>query len=277
MEKSLNNLPIDYVDLTPENWNLLDRFVPPKEVCHYTRSDTALEYILHNQEIFLDNLNETNDPKETKERTFQFINVPRNKFDVVGHIHAYGSLKDVKVLCTSCHNHPSWEIMGRENDSEDYRYGVSRSPMWAHYADRYKGVCIIFDGKTLHENICNKIDKMGGNPQTDIRSGFVMYDYDASIAPSRGNNDDVYSLMQDYEVNFLRKSPDWKSEHEFRWLVVGNHNSKLLVSIENAIKAVIVGADFHGAYLPLLESKSKELNFKLGRIDWIDGRPLVSL
>ncbi len=267
---------MDYVDLSPESWNLLDEFMPPKEVCHYTSRDTALEYILHNKEILLGNLNETNDPKETKLRTFQFISVPGNRFDVAGNVHAYGNLKDIKVLSTCCHNHPSQEIMNRQNDSEDYKYGVSRSPMWAHYADRHKGVCIIFDGNALDENIRKKVEVNGGNLQTDICRGFVMYDFEASFAPSQGNNDDVYSLMQNYESNFLRKSPEWKSEHEFRWLVVGNHSTKLLVSIENAIKAVIVGVDFHEAYRPLLESKRKELNFRLGRIDWIDGRPVVS-
>lgn len=268
---------MDYVDLPPENWNLLNEFIPPKEVCHYTSRDTTLEFILHNKEILLGNLNETNDPKESKLRYFHFINKPRNKYDVQGIVHGLGRVEDIKVLCVSCHNHPSWEIMNRQNDSEDYKYGVSRSPMWAHYADKHKGVCIIFDGKTLHENIRNKIVRNGGNLQNDIRCGFVMYDYDASFAPSQGNNDYVYSLMRDYEANFLRKSPEWKPEHEFRWLVVGKHDTKLLVPIENAIKAVVISSDFHEAYLPLLESKSKELNFRLGRIDWIDGRPLVTL
>ncbi|MCI0610861.1 MAG: DUF2971 domain-containing protein, partial [Anaerolineae bacterium] len=253
-----------------------DEFSPPKEVCHYTRASTAIEKILYNREILLGNLNETNDPKETKSRVFQYINVPRDKFDVAGNVHALDYLKNIKVLCTCCHNHPFWEIMNRKNDLEDYKYGVSRSLMWAHYANRYKGVCIIFDGEALHKNIHDKILEMGGNLQEDIRCGFVMYDYDASFMPSEGNNDDVYSLMKHYEINFLRKSPEWKPEHEFRWLVVGRQNTKLLVSIEKAIKAVVVGVDFHEAYRPHLESKSKELNFRLGRIDWINGRPIVS-
>jgi hypothetical protein len=90
MENLLNSLPMDYVDLPLENWNLLDEFIPPKEVCHYTSRDTALKYILHNKEILLGNLSETNDPRETKTRIGKFINKPRIRPDVQGHIESIG-------------------------------------------------------------------------------------------------------------------------------------------------------------------------------------------
>ena len=276
MENSLNILPDDYVELLPENWKLLDEFIPPKEVCHYTSTRTALEYILFDRKLLLGNLNETNDPRESKWLSFQYNSVPRHRSDVAGNIIGAGRLKDIKVLCTCCHNDLSSEIMSRKDDLETYKYGAGRSSMWAHYANMHEGVCFIFNGKSLHDNIQNKVMENGGDPQKNIRNGFVMYDYRESFGSIKGDIDDVDSLMENYDVNFLRKSPEWRSEHEFRWLVAGKQNSKLLVSIENAINAVIVGADFRNAYYPLLEAKSDELNFQLGRIAWENGQPRIS-
>lgn len=272
MENLLSNFPKDYVDLPAEKWHQLNQFIPPNEVCHYTSKETALEYIFYHNEIRLGNLNETNDPKETKTQIFQYTTQIDGRPET---IYALDRFENIKVFCTCCHNHPSIEIINQENNFEDYKYGVSRSAMWAHYGDMHKGVCIIFDGKVLHENICKKVTELGGNPDEDVRCGFVRYDFVNSVVPNKGATEDVYSLIQNYELNFLRKSSDWKSEHEFRWIVAGKQQSNLLVSIRDAVKGIIVGSDFNDIYLPLLERKRKELNFYIGRIIWVNGRPEI--
>jgi hypothetical protein len=101
-----------------------------------------------------------------------------------------------------------------------------------------------------------------------------MYDYDASFAQTQGDIDDEYSLLENYKINLLPKSPEWKVEHEFRWLVVGNENCKLLVSIENAIKAVCVSWDDFYETDPL-KAKCEELKIQFVRLVWKDGKPKV--
>lgn len=272
MNNTHASFPDDYIDLTPEKWKLLNEFTPPKEVCHYTKMDTALMHILGEKKILLGNLSETNDPKESKNRLVRFISKPKTKYDVSGLIYGFGRVRSIKVFCTCCHNNPAWEITNQKHLDNAHLYGVGRSTLWAHYANRYKGVCIIFDGEALHKNIHNKVLENGGNPEKDIQRGFVMYDFIKAFTETRGNNDDPHSLMEHYDLNFLSKTPEWRSEHEFRWLVIGEQKSKLLVSIENAIKAVIVSAeDFSMACLPILECMCKESNIRLGQISWTNG------
>jgi hypothetical protein len=84
------------------------------------------------------------------------------------------------------------------------------------------------------------------------------------------------SLLKHYNDNFLYKSPDWKIEHEFRWLVHSQDTSEIYVSIEKAIKAVIVGVDFHEVYMPSLNPLCNKLKIPPAyRINWINGIPQI--
>ena len=83
------------------------------------------------------------------------------------------------------------------------------------------------------------------------------------------------TLIKHYEPNFLYKSPEWKTEHEYRWLVHSTDPSEVLIPIENAIKAVIVGADFPKVYEASLIDLCEKLKVPAGRIRWEQGRPYV--
>ena len=140
--------------------------------------------------------------------------------------------------------------------------------MWAHYSERHTGVCVIFDGKALDNQIRDSVGKTGS-----VQHGFVKYNYEASIQPLQGK--DKGEIWKNYRPNFLCKSPDWKTEHEFRWLACIENESKLLVPIENAIKAVVVGKNFDKECLPLLEKLCKELSISPWQIEWIYGEPSI--
>ena len=83
------------------------------------------------------------------------------------------------------------------------------------------------------------------------------------------------SLIENYEDNFLYKALDWKIEHEFRWLVQSQDSSGIMISIEGAIKAVIVGSDFPEAYKPCVKDLCEQLKIHGGNITWITRFPYV--
>lgn len=169
-------------------------------------------------------------------------------------------MKNIKVFSTCCHNNPSWKELRQQ--SEEYKYGACRSSMWAHYSEGHKGVCIIFDGKALDKHIKDMIED-----KDRVQRGFVKYNYAASIRPLQGN------IWENYKSNFLCKSPEWKTEHEFRWLVQTENVSKLFVPIENTIKKVIIGTKFDEECLHLLRKFRSELGFSLWQIIWTSGEP----
>lgn len=276
---------IDYVDMPEKEFDAIGEYIP-EEVCHYTKMSIALTKILPNKQILLGNLDETNDPLETQGRWKDSINnSSRGYGGIVGLVRKYVSPKNIKVFSTCCHNNPSWNELRQQ--SEAYKYGACRSSMWAHYSDGHKGVCIIFDGKALDKHIKDAIDD-----KDRVQHGFVKYNYAASIQPLQGN------LWENYKSSFLCKSPEWKPEHEFRWLVQTENaskfismrlennsklllpienDSKLLVSIENTIKAIIIGKNFDKECMPLLKKLCGELGVSsLWQIDWMSGKPFIS-
>jgi hypothetical protein len=278
------SLPQDYVDMQVEQFEFLDDEISiPTEVCHYTRKEVALEKILKSKKIRLGNITSTNDPKESKQRLIIYLDGPMSSIVRPQSRKEWSTLTEWRVFCTSCHNNPSLEFMNA-NPSQEYeheRYGMSHSSMWAHYAGNHSGVCLLFDGKKLNQNTQNELK----DKQTNIFHGFVRYDYEKATAPtmvitSEGSKyekpeETRESLIHYYSENFLYKSPDWKPEHEFRWLVQSQDTSEIFISIENAIKAVIVGADFDDIYEPSLIALCKPLGIPAGRISWTSGRPYV--
>lgn len=250
----------DYVDLPLDELEKLDNVVP-KEVCHFTSKTTAIKKILKHRTIRFNDVISTNDPKETKERLFYFDELgAKNKFDPKGVIIPLdfsNSVKEryrryiseCKIFCTSCHNDLMSLVIDISSIQAQYS-SVGRSSMWAHYANNHGGVCLVFDGEKLDENIKGQ----SRGKSYAIRHGLVMYDFERSFAPTKVfdieyENYDTSertrkSLVKHYKNNFLYKSPSWKPEHEFRWLVFTQSEKETLVSIENALKAVVVGVDY---------------------------------
>lgn len=255
----------DYVDMPEDEFDKIGEYIPG-EVCHYTKMSTALTKILPNKQIRLGSLHETNDPLETQDRIHEWINNPGNPWEPVGRIINLMQLiqiekLNIKVFSTCCHHNPFWN--GTFKQSKLYKYGFSRFSMWAHYSKRHKGVCIIFDGNALNNHIKHEV-----GDEDRVRHGFVKYNYEESLRPIQGENID--EIWDNYKPNFLCKSPDWKPEHEFRWLARIDRKD-LLVPIENAIKAVIVGQDFDMECLPLLKKLCKELSISPWQIKWGHG------
>ena len=280
----------DYVDLSPEE---LEKFgnIVPKEVCHFTSKHNALKKILKHGTIRFNDITSTNDPKETKERLYYFDELgSTNRFNPKGVVipldlsvnikEKYrGLIKECRIFCTSCHNDLMSLVIG-DNSIQICYGGMGRSSMWTHYAKNHSGVCLLFDGKKLDENINEKF--RGGDYV--VRHGLVTYDFDRSFAPTRvydleyekyGESERKrQSLIKHYKNNFLCKTPDWKSEHEFRWLVFNQSNSEMLVPIENAIKSVVVGTDYK-YHFPCLNALCKPLKIPVGKMNWLDGRPQI--
>lgn len=181
-------------------------------------------------------------------------------------------INEWRVFCTTVHNNPSKSIKLGSSIVVD-KYGVGRPNMWTHYAT-HRGICLLFNGKKLDKNIQDELNGKGYK----IRHGFVEYDYDKSkeflTYKEEPTPETVRTfVIEMYKEYFLRKSTEWRYEHEFRWLIYAENISEIKVTIEGALEAVVVGEDFPQIYNPTLINLCKGLGAKPGRIEWVSGYP----
>lgn len=148
--------------------------------------------------------------------------------------------------------------------------------MWAHYAEDHKGVCLVFRGKTLNRNIQKEL----GN-KCKIFEGKVNFTGNPNLTEMpavsvRSLDSDAEDIARAYyfyyfHVLFFNKHLTWAYENKYRWLIHSTEKQHQFVSIQNAIKAVIVGADFPKEREMEVKGVCQGLGIPAGRMDWING------
>ncbi len=264
----------------------------PEEVCHFTKTETALEKILVEQKLKIGRLRFTNDPRESKLRrpVLSYLagssiggdpKFPGVLAQLENEIEKVG-LDEWKVLCVSLHNAPK-----RGGDHHKLIYNHRMSPayynpaMWAHYADNHKGVCLIFDGEILDRKIRRKFGH-----KCKVISGKVQYNVNSKITgipelPIKNLDFEVVSTIRDYyflhfKELFLHKLPAWRYENEYRWLVHSLKNNDLYISIKGALTTVITGIDFPKEKITHIKNMCKSMKASVHQMDWENGLGHVS-
>ena len=119
---------------------------------HYTRASTVVEHILPKMRLRFSSFLKTNDPRENKEVHFGIV-LPHDHVDAFDHkwfqeLITRNLKTRVRLLCFTA-DPPSIH----QYSDDLYRRGFCHSRMWAQYADRHTGMCLIFDEAILQEEI----------------------------------------------------------------------------------------------------------------------------
>lgn len=123
--------------------------------------------------------------------------------------------------------------------------------MWAQYADKHKGVCLIFDTDELSENIKNQFshitykadnvsyrDRLITETQTEP-AYIVNIDY----LEDWGADKYAFSHGQKFAKRmFFEKAMDWEGEDEYRWVMFDN-NEQLKLNYGKSLKGIVFGED----------------------------------
>lgn len=261
----------------------------PSELVHYTTKETALEHILYEKQIKFGLLGMTNDPKETKEWGFPLL-IPMeesliNKNNVSNNINFSIAVQEIvnevmmkewKVLCLTKHSTSNH----KQTLSKEFSEAYSHPGLWAHYGENHSGVCIVFNQKKLDENIHNHLtnDFKIFQGSVDYNNLKAIVHYPIDVSNTRINIKDAIReyFINNYKDCFLRKTIDWKSEHEYRWLIHDKKNDPIYIPTIGAIKGVIVGPDFPKVYETTLAILCKEMKIYAGKIHWYSGMPRVN-
>jgi DUF2971 family protein len=265
----------------------------PEEVFHYTKAKTALNEILCKRQLKVGRFRCVNDPKESKAHVFKsFVSAsPYNDPDYSSKDYAERYWKVVqrsmpikldewRAVCFS-KNRSSTELEFMPPDNPLFLSGACIATMWAHYTDGRKGVCMKFNGNKFDERIRNVLDKecvirCGDMNYDDLRFGDADPSFSAEITDL--NNKELEArlrryFVENYQTLFLRKTKDWASEREFRWLVNTQIASTLYIPIDGVVEEVFVGDNFPEEDYPSMIELCKGLGIRVSKIGWENGEP----
>ena len=127
---------------------ILDIFKNKDIIYHYTKSQTAIEHILFENEkkILLSPRNISNDPVENSSiwMTSGGVNLIKEDDEKGKKLKEELDEREKKLrqVCFCMNNH------NIKTDKLEY-YGFFKPRMWDQYGDKYKGICLAFDKKEL--------------------------------------------------------------------------------------------------------------------------------
>lgn len=222
---------------------------------HYTSAKTALDHIFKAKLLRFGSYSKTNDPKETK--SWQF-DLGSNEGRDLGQyrmeeLSAWltSELKThARLLCFSMDKEP---ILG-DHISDIFNRGHCKPRMWAQYADRHAGLCLVFNRQRLTDLIQKQV---GGNrlfysgPVAYIDRGIAkdlwqdqQYIINVDVLESDGRS--LYAarhLRTHWKRLFFEKMTDWRDECEWRFVAFANSEADLYVAYEQALDGIVFGEE----------------------------------
>lgn len=121
------------------------------------------------------------------------------------------------------------------------RSGFDIPAMWGHYAERGRGVCLVFDRKAINDAVRREGLQAGSIQYSSLEDPYaVYYDKENHGSPEEYIRTNTNNL-------FFRKSIDWKYEQEFRIIKIGPASDPL--SVSGAISGAILFFEKHDEFL----------------------------
>lgn len=240
----------------------------PEKLYHFTKTETALRYILPKEIISgesrlrMNNIGSMNDPKENLmfvTNIDECIINPIDGYKITGNSYLIANhiRNESYVLC--------FAVDKKKEDREIEGYQLQR--MWFQYGENCSGICIELDYKKFimanellikeysikddfvkynHHNFFNIPTPKSGKSAKNI-------DKDSSKCPC-DHWKDYQKQPKFITERFFSKNIDWEGESEYRFLAFSNENSGIFLNITSAIDKIILGFNFSKHYLPSLEN-----------------------
>lgn len=234
---------IDLEQLVPVNGN--------KFLFHYTTYSSALGILL-SQQMRLSSLANMNDPLEFEDHSrdgLVFHGNPSNE-DLAKWIHDFvEAVKEKNRSVRLASFAMDMPLNNPPKGAQDNLYnnlckGWARSRMWAQYADKHRGICLIFDKENLIKAFKDEFK------EDSCEALCKAVEYTNDLDPLKDALcKSCKSLLTTEKINFLfQKCQDFRDEQEFRLLLINKKlkDAKELVSfsIADSLCGVISGVNF---------------------------------
>ena len=114
--------------------------------------------------------------------------------------------------------------------------GFDIPAMWGHYADKGRGVCLIFDKNKLLKTL-----------PRGHKKGYVKYipadNFDSTVIINENSIYNNQFSAVEYKEYFFKKTNDWNYEQEFRVLVKSDSSKRIPLDYKDSL----IGAIIHNA------------------------------
>ncbi|MDY4132854.1 DUF2971 domain-containing protein [Treponema sp.] len=257
-------------------------------VFHYTRYDNALNIITTNT-IWAYQLSDMNDPVEFRplENTLSFAGDV--DFEQLKKRHNELTVSNnrrnnkIRVLSFSVDDtHIEDEIFKKcVSFDNNLNHGWARTGMWAHYGDKHKGICLIFNRNKLIEAAKTNHDIKFEHQKIEYSNNFHDFEEACSVDLNDINIDKDFTsfyMTKDKQKYLFQKCMDFISEQEYRFLFISDtftDKEPYKFNFEDALEGVIFSDRFDGNNLDELKDISKKFKVPLFRLQWEYGTPEI--
>lgn len=245
---------------------------------HYTSLVKGLS-IASGNSLRFSSITNMNDPLEYIDPSSKFNGVEITDLDRVAYEIELAQKKRRATLHTISltqeidWNTPEENVRYQNKRDNLFDKGWARTRMWAQYADKGKGVCLVFDKEKLlkcAESQYNGVIKTGSvNYTNDFYK--IKNDFEIELTSEKRDFSNYY--LQDDKINYLfTKNEDFRDEQEFRILLNKENNTKepFEISLEDSLLGIIFGI---GIDKKVCANIGKLLPIEKFKIDWEYGTP----
>lgn len=257
---------------------------PDRLLYHYTSIENAKDYILKNRTLKFGAISQTNDPKETK--NWRFTLHTMGSSDLSRH-----DLQDLSARFTSalksrtkvvCFSRDSQPLSG-DHTRDIFQRGWSKSRMWAQYAAKHTGVCLVFERQKLDHQVCRAFGF-----DAILYRGDVAY-VNRSLLPHWHEGDFVINVDHLEKIGFERyvnahfrtyvrqlffeKMVDWRDEAEFRWIGIAPSEADVFVNISDSLVGVLFGDSAREADIKAIIEMTEDIRLEYMGLKWSNSTP----
>jgi hypothetical protein len=243
-------------------------------VYHYTTRDAGFAHIIPTGTMRFSSMAAMRDPVENKdwlEGLLAPITWPDEDVErVIELVHA--TLETTKILSLTLDSPLD------RGTSAEYARGYARPRMWEQYAENHQGVCLVFDRATFHEHLMHLLP---AHPETI--AGEVVYANAPLESHVKARALDVTRLSVEGEGDiraglhahidrhspelFFRKLEDWRSEREYRYLLL-DQDAGVVAVPHRGLRGVIVGERFPSWQLAGAAAVCHDAGAVLRKMQW---------
>lgn len=225
-----------------------------KIVAHYTRRETAVNYILKDKSIRFNPIIYSNDPFEYKGK-INGISAQNLTEEVLQklrkEINNETDLTTVKAksFCCSISNH--------KDDFKVKTSSFGNMMMWDRYGENHQGICLIFSKEELDTIFYRKVSdyeiiRSKALTYEDIKNPFVDLKT-VRINENKSGKELVFDHYEKYMDDlFFYKDSSWSNENEYRYLIIDQKESDIKINFKDALIGIVVGERFDDLLLPQL-------------------------
>lgn len=280
------------------NSNFIKNISNSDTIYHYTKASTAIDFILHNENLRFQQARKSNDPIESRKaerRTVSYItgiekSRSKKQFDDENQLHAFiNNLEEEFHQICFCQNRIEEDLLSEGFISNFYgheeSFGFTKLRMWDQYADRFSGVCIAFSKEKIISKNSGKFDLLEGDVQYLTFQELLIKkpgDIQADHLANCGVEQYQKQLEESVKESFFYKHLDYSGETEYR---IGTFFHKEKCSIDNirgeiffdrsmmldiagCIKAIFVSSFANERQKDDLLDYANKFNIGLIEMDW---------